>query len=229
MTLMFSGVALLYVFPRTGSATRLSSALERGVVNHAGLPALRVLVSSGEPLTLRLLRQLDRVLPSSPAQTMIMNLYGSTEVAADCTSFDARHWLHYPAEVNGEWSGMPGHLGDAGQYAACHLPEDGRAAPGDYPTAGSRSTWEPTPCFPTVIQKSSSRVASEEGFGHVPAGTPIDDLAVFIAVPLRSEEEKHPCSVEKGFLLAGSFRILAPGELGEVCVAGVAVADGYHW
>ncbi|KAK9825637.1 hypothetical protein WJX81_002282 [Elliptochloris bilobata] len=43
--------------------------------------ALRVVVSSGEPLPTRLLRRLRAVLPR---EARILNLYGSTEIAGDC-------------------------------------------------------------------------------------------------------------------------------------------------
>ena len=56
-----------------------------------GIPALqlRVAVSSGEPLPLLLLGQLQQLLPQG---CRIWNLYGSTEVAADCTAFACTTW-----------------------------------------------------------------------------------------------------------------------------------------
>ena len=51
----------------------------------AGLK-LKVLVSSGEPLTVELVQSLRIVLP--PA-TVILNIYGCTEVAADAASCEA--------------------------------------------------------------------------------------------------------------------------------------------
>ena len=198
----------------------------RNIAGHAGLASLDVLVSSGEPLTLRLLRQLDRVLPSKAA---ILNLYGSTEAAADCTWFDARPWLHRPAEARGAWYGMPQYLTAVGHYAACHLPEDGHADAGSGAAAGSGIARGGAPSSAVGgSKKSSSRVAAEEGVAHVPAGLPIDGMAVFIAVPLPREEGAQPAGEPRSSLSVGSFEALAPGELGEVCVAGVAVADGYH-
>lgn len=46
--------------------------------------SLRVVVSSGEPLTLALANALLQLLPKG---CQLLNLYGSTEVAADCTCF----------------------------------------------------------------------------------------------------------------------------------------------
>lgn len=53
-------------------------------------PTLRLLVSSGEPLPVRLLRRLQASLPP---HAVVLNLYGSTETAADCTCCDATAWL----------------------------------------------------------------------------------------------------------------------------------------
>ncbi len=52
----------------------------------AGLK-LRVLVSSGEALTVDLL---DRLQAALPLQTVILNIYGCTEVAADVTCCEAQ-------------------------------------------------------------------------------------------------------------------------------------------
>lgn len=57
---------------------------------------LRLAVSSGEPLPPALLAELRELLP---AGCRILNLYGSTEVAADCTAFDATAWQ--PADGSG--------------------------------------------------------------------------------------------------------------------------------
>lgn len=50
---------------------------------------LRLAVSSGEPLQPGLLADLQRLLP---AGCSILNLYGSTEVSADCTAFKCTSW-----------------------------------------------------------------------------------------------------------------------------------------
>lgn len=63
----------------------------RALVRHlegqgsAGLSTLRLAVSSGEPLPGPLLRRMQAALP---ADCRLLNLYGSTEVAADCTWLD---------------------------------------------------------------------------------------------------------------------------------------------
>lgn len=53
-------------------------------------------VSSGEPLPVALLARMQAVLPAS---VRILNLYGCTEVAADCTCLDATSWLQQAQQV----------------------------------------------------------------------------------------------------------------------------------
>lgn len=61
----------------------------RCVPEAAALLKLRMAVSSGERLPASLLAELQQLLPS---KCRIWNLYGSTEVAADCTAFDCTGW-----------------------------------------------------------------------------------------------------------------------------------------
>ena len=76
----------------------LVASLQRETTSSSGNPSsgsimpelqLRVAVSSGEPLPPGLLEQLQQLLPPG---CHIWNLYGSTEVAADCTAFDCTQW-----------------------------------------------------------------------------------------------------------------------------------------
>lgn len=193
---------------------------------HAGLPRLDVLISSGEPLTLCLLRQLDRILAES---ALIFNIYGSTEVAADCAYFDARQWLHNPAGCNGVWP------------RASSLPEEGPLACHNKwhdLLGGPRPNLSPIADSDSILGRaasaagssaSSSRAASGEDSEQVPVGWPINNMAVFTAAPLHGEKAKQPAKGALSTCSIGGFDILAPGELGEVCVAGVGVADGYRW
>ena len=164
----------------------------------AGLPALRVLVSSGEPLPLSLLRQLDALLPE-PAT--ILNLYGSTECAADVTWLDARRWLQQQ---------------DAAQQHAqpgVHAEQPDQAAANSAGTSSKATASE-------AVQQGSQAVP-EQG---VPVGQPIDNMAVFIAQPLR---EDMPSSAADVACRSEGCTLLRRGALGEVCVAGVGVAEGY--
>lgn len=62
----------------------LRSLIEAYPELHESLPTLRSVVSSGEALTPDLLQRLREALPD----TRILNIYGSTEVAADATALD---------------------------------------------------------------------------------------------------------------------------------------------
>ena len=64
---------------------------------------LRLAVSSGEVLPPELLAELQQLLP---AGCRILNLYGSTEVAADCTAFDATSW-HPPRMHDSDSQQLP--------------------------------------------------------------------------------------------------------------------------
>lgn len=71
--------------------------------NAGGSPAqkaclrLKVLVSSGEQLPLQLARSLQQVLPTD---CKLLNLYGCTEVAADCTRYDMTHMADASAHMD---------------------------------------------------------------------------------------------------------------------------------
>lgn len=60
------------------------------------LKSLKVLTSSGEPLSWPLARKLRRVLP---AGCKILNIYGSAEVSADCSVFEL------PSDPEDQWMG----------------------------------------------------------------------------------------------------------------------------
>jgi non-ribosomal peptide synthetase component F len=61
----------------------------------AGLQ-LRLAISSGEPLLAGLIAESQELLPPG---CRVLNLYGSTEVAADCTAFDCTTWRPAASEV----------------------------------------------------------------------------------------------------------------------------------
>lgn len=65
---------------QTGTDVSLSTA-----VKATNKLALRVLISSGEPLTVALAQAVRQCLPDSCS---LLNLYGSTELAADCTCLE---------------------------------------------------------------------------------------------------------------------------------------------
>lgn len=161
-------------------------------------PTLRLLVSSGEPLPLRLLRGLQASLPQ---HATVLNLYGSTETAADCTCCNATDWL----QVNASRLTPP-----AATSSTCS-------------PATERFAFQPEG---EVSEQGSSGVASEHG-EHVPVGWPLDNMAVFIAVPMG---EGHEDDSRSGNGAGGCMKasdVLDWGSVGEVCVMGAGICAGY--
>lgn len=165
------------------------------------------MVSSGEPLSPRLLRRLTVSLPRG---ARVLNYYGSTEVAGDCACFDATAW-HPP----GGWAGLGSACCAAGFMVA--EPQVLEGAPSD-PAEGSGL---------------KSHVAGfhaldpAEGLGcgsQVPVGTPIDGTTIFIARLAGCSAEGRPAKQGRS---GGLGFPAAAGEVGEVCVAGAGVAAGY--
>lgn len=101
-------------------------------------------VSSGEPLPPHLLARMQGRLPRG---TPILNLYGSTEVAADCTAFDCSGWRSVGATAEQDLAaGDPGSAavpvgspirGMFVGVAACDREADGEEASGPAATEGS--------------------------------------------------------------------------------------------
>ena len=204
--------------------------------------ALRLVVSSGEALPPRLLRRLRAVLP--PAAT-VLNLYGCTEVAGDCTCCDASSWQ--PA---GSWLQLEraGATGDAAAESANAEPTSIAAATAAPCTGGEppqkRSRVEAVPeagnaIFPPAGPGPAVKLASGSGQpgAQVPVGAPIDNTTVFVA-RLRSgvPESAAPCNGEQATAAAapdvlalanGLIALAAVGEVGEVCVVGPGLAAGY--
>lgn len=205
--------------------------------------ALRLVVSSGEALPLRLLRRLRAVLPPGAA---VLNLYGSTEVAGDCTCFDARG--RQPAG-----SGSELERGGAWDYpsaglASAHHPAS-REAGGAPPCHGGEPPWKrarlgaPGEADSAISPPAGDALAAKPTPGsgqleeQVPVGAPIDNTTVFVG-PLRSgvPGSAAPCDGEQAATAAApdalaSGEVLvtlsAEGEVGEVCVAGPGLAAGY--
>ncbi len=144
--------------------------------------------------------QLDALLPE---QAAILNLYGSTECAADATWLDARQWLR-------QQGACPQHAQPGG---AAEQPAHDQAAAG---AAGSSSQGGASGAL-----AQGSQAAAEQG---VPVGRPIDNTAVFIAQPLREVLRSSAADVA---CRLGDCTLLLRGALGEVCVAGIGVAEGY--
>ena len=205
--------------------------------------ALRLVVSSGEALPPRLLRRLRAVLPPGAA---VLNLYGSTEVAGDCTCFNASSWQ--PAgsglqlERGGAWENPSAGTASADQPAS-------RAAVGASPCDGGEPPWKrarwasPDEADSASDPQTGAAPAANPASGsgqpgaQVPVGAPIDNTTVFV-MRLRSgaPDSAAPCdwgqaataAAPDALALDGSVVILAAvDEVGEVCVAGPGLAAGY--
>lgn len=159
-----------------------------------------MLVSSGEPVPLGLLRQLDALLPK---EATILNLYGSTECAGDATWLDARQWLRQQQGALQQHS-QPGRWAEQADQAA------GGAGGG----SSSQSV-------ASEVSVQGSQAAAGQG---VPVGQPINNMAVFIAQPLREDMRSSAADVASRLT---ECTLLRRGALGEVCVAGLGVAEGY--
>jgi len=191
----------------------------------AGL-ALRVVASSGEALPRRLLARLRAALPPC---ARVLNLYGSTEVAADATCLDASAWAATGA-ARAPYAPDRG-AGLAGSPAAAAAAAAAVPSLASEPTEAGRGAGQD----PTLTQSPGSAV---------PAGAPIDNTLVFIArlgacggprgggAPggaadagaLAAQDSSGPPPSGRPALA-----LAALGEVGEVSVAGAGLAAGYLW
>ncbi|EIE25078.1 acetyl-CoA synthetase-like protein [Coccomyxa subellipsoidea C-169] len=210
-------------------------------------PSLRLLVSSGEPLPAQLLRRLQAFLPP---HAVILNLYGSTETAADCTCCDATAWLRRNA------SAAPGAATPSvtllsvqlctaedqshGNLAISSAKGGPPALQSSFKSAGDALVHEPDPAGLQADSVTADRGEDgRERIGEeqssvgdagistetVPVGWPLDNMAVFIAAPV-GDGGGH--SSEEGAVTSMSAsEVLDLGEEGEVCVVGDGLSAGY--
>lgn len=152
-----------------------------------------------------------------PPHAVVLNIYGSAEVSADCTCFNATEWLRQriskdPVMQRGQ--GQP-----AGQKPIISAVSAAAAAAAQAARQGSQSDKE------VAASQGQSLMQREQA---VPVGWPIDNMAVFIAAPLSDEEpaSKATCDIHS-IQKIGGFNLLPPGCTGEVCIAGAGVCSGY--
>lgn len=156
-----------------------------------------------------------RLQAALPPHAVVLNLYGSTETAADCTCCDATAWLrgNAPAAPGAATSApLPGQQpsDDATAAAPTHayntrssgLAESGRAGVPDVAQRAEQSS------------AGGSAVLSAE---MVPVGWPLDNMGVFTAAQ-RKEHEPNCITAS---------HVLDLGEVGEVCVFGAGVSVAY--
>ena len=118
---------------------------------------VRLAVSSGEVLVSALLAELQQVLPRG---CHILNLYGSTEVAADCTAFDCTAWQPGTAAAAAGAAAGGSEAGrDSGQLAAGTL----ERVPVGQPIGGT---------LVVVLEPAASEVDEGPGSGDAGADPP---------------------------------------------------------
>lgn len=214
----------------------------------AGPPSLRLLVSSGEPLPVQLLRRLQASLPP---HAVVLNLYGSTETAADCTCCNATAWLQ-------------GNASAAPCATTPSLPVNERRSAGDSPVhaypAISSAQGQPPALQPACVEDGGQQVTAPEAAGlpagsmtaergivqvegretqqsskgeagmrmqTAPVGWPLDNMGVFIAAPIAEAGERGIDGGTPSAACMSAADVLGRGQVGEVCVLGAGLCTGY--
>lgn len=156
---------------------------------------LRLAVSSGEPLPAGLLAQLRQLLPPG---CRILNLFGSTEVAADCTAFDCTGWQ--PAQERA--------LQQAGGKGVPSIEQEWQTQQQQAATAN-------------VPVGQPIRGAFIAVLGPEPSDAGAGAEAAADAVAPAASPAAHPAA------LFSQRAVLPLGVVGEVAVAGAALSAGY--
>ena len=234
---------------------------EAGPAAQAGaavLPLMRLLASSGEPLAAGLLQAVQALLP---AGCQVVNLYGSTEVAADCTCWAASAAAR-PPEASAALTGsrlqsaapstaLTGRNGaderahaavdgaDERAHAAvdgaderAHAAAAGAATPLQRAAAAQLTRQSPA-TVPRGVQQSLMDAAAavagtacKPGGAVVPCGFPIRGMAVWVS-PV-ADGSGGPVGGAGDQQLTPVPSVLRCGQEGEVWVAGIGLARGYH-
>ena len=180
----------------------LVAALQRDS-STASLLRLRLAVSSGEPLLPSLLADMQQLLPPG---CRILNLYGSTEVAADCTAFDCTDW-------------RPGQqLCEASQQAQQAAQQQQQQQQGQQ--QGQQQQGDAGPPEQPVHQP------------RVPVGQPVSGMLVAVLAPEPDADAalasgSQAPAQQAGGAACGERAVLPLGCIGQVAVAGAGLAAGY--
>eukprot|EP00887_Chlorella_sp_A99_P006889 scaffold2.g6889.t1 len=186
-----------------------AAVLETPGARAAPLASLRVAVSSGEPLAPALLRRLQAALP---ACCRLLNLYGSTEAAADVTFADVTSYSCSKGQ-QGQGQQATQELGRLEQRQREQLGQGSGAAEG-VPVGHPISN---------TLVAILLQLEEGEGEGAQPPA------------PQQQNKAQPESAAAAGAASAGDgvaalptwWRPLAAGEVGEVVVGGPAVAAGY--
>ena len=146
------------------------------------------------------------------------------QVAGDCACLDARHWLHCNRSFQD--SQLDQNMRLAGPSAAASSYAAAAAAHADGP---ERARTRGAGLSGAMGQRETSSAAADARLmgaaaASVPVGQPIDNMALFIAQPLSGDVTGNAADVACSL---GGCQLLRRGALGEVCVAGIGVAEGY--
>jgi hypothetical protein len=175
--------------------------------------ALRLVVSSGEPLSWRLARQLQDALPLG---CTLLNIYGSTEVAADCTAFEVpflREEEGLGTEDSTTGSRQAGQ-GAAGAEGAAQAARQG------YVPAGRPIDGFQLAIIATAAAEGGGGSATQPKDSELNPNQPAA-AAAGAGAPGSSANTSTPACSTPG------PRVLPAGQAGEIWVAGAGLAAGY--
>lgn len=165
---------------------------------------LRLVVSSGEPLPPGLLAGMQQLLPPG---CRVLNLYGSTEVAADCTALDCTAWQPQQGEQVQQQE-QP-----AQQQSQADTPEQQQQA---QPAAGQADQQQRVPVGQPISDMLVAVLAPEESADAAADGS-----------SGRAVEQPHADAADAAGTAGGARAVLPLGSIGEVAVAGAGLASGY--
>ncbi|GLI64440.1 hypothetical protein VaNZ11_007710 [Volvox africanus] len=213
------------------------------------LSRLRLLVSSGEPLAVDLAAELSKGLPDG---ARLLNLYGCTEVTADCTWFEVECGAAEAGpgvlQATGKAGGRKG-LQQVGKEALDRDTDEGAADTAGSGGGAAAAASQSTSGGEWVVERAGASAAAS---AWVPAGWPINDTQILIAPPQDDMDSDTSLDDEaggsgggdagkegpdgtglvptagNGVVTAAAVTPLPLGSVGEVWVGGSCLSAGYY-